>query len=299
MTTGSLTDPALLARVEGLDLRARMLVEGLMSGRHRSPFRGYSVEFVEHRRYVQGDDLRHIDWKVFGRSDKHYVKQYEQESNLLVMLVVDASESMGYRSNPAGLTKYEYASVIAASLAYLTLQNADAVGMVRFDDRPGRLLKASNNPAQFHTIVHELEQPPRGAKTDVGGVLETLTELLHRRHLVVLLSDLFDSARQIVRGLRRLRHRRHEPIVMHVMDHAELEFPFKQWTRFRGLEGATPLLTEPRVIRERYLAVVREFMDRIRQACNDQRTDYQVFDTSGPLDDALANYLATRAERHR
>lgn len=295
--TRSLLDPATLARVEGLDLRTRFLVEGLMSGRHRSPFRGFSVEFVEHRRYSQGDDLKHLDWKVFGRTDKYYVKQYEQESNLQLMLVVDGSESMSYRSDPHGLTKYEYGSLIAAGLAYLILQQADAVGLVRFDEQPQRVIRTTSNPAQFNSIIRELEQPPSGGKTHIRGVLDALAEQLVRRHIVVLISDLFDDADDLIRGIRHLRHRRHEPIVLHVLDHAELEFPFSQWTRFKGLEGFEPLLTEPRMVRERYLAEVRRFQEKVRHGCHELMADYVVFDTSRPIDQALSDYLATRAGR--
>ena len=293
-----LLDPATLAKVEGLDLRTRFLVEGMMSGRHRSPFRGFSVEFVEHRRYSQGDDLKHLDWKVFGRSDKYYVKQYQQESNLQLMIVLDASESMAYRSDARGLSKHEYAGIVAAGIAYLVLQQGDAVGLARFDENAHRVYKATNHPAQFNTIIHELEQPPVGKKTCIRPVLDALAEQLTRRHMVVILSDLFDDPDDILRGIRHLRHCRHEPMVLHILDHAELEFPFTQWTRFKGLEGFDPLLTEPRMVRERYLAEVRRFQEKVRQGCHELKADYTVFDTSLAIDQALSDYLATRAHRN-
>jgi uncharacterized protein (DUF58 family) len=204
---------------------------------------------------------------------------------------------MSYRSDPRGLSKYEYGGILAAGLAYLVLQQADAVGLVRFDEAAHRVLRASNNPSQFNALIKELEQPPAGPKTRIGSVLDNLAEQLERRHLVVIISDLFDDADDLIRGLRHLRHRRHEPIVMHVMDHAELVFPFSHWTRFRGLEGYEPLLTEPRMIRERYLEEVRKFQERVRRAAHELRTDYEVFDTSFPLDSALSTYLATRSGR--
>lgn len=290
-------DPRMLAQLEGLELRARRLVEGLVTGMHRSPYRGVSVEFVEHRKYSQGDDLKHLDWKVYGRSDKHYIKQYEQESNLRMMLLVDSSESMTYRSDPRGLSKFEYAATLAAGMAYLILQQTDAVGMAMFDESPGRLLPASNRRGQFHAIVHVLETAQAGGRTRIRQVLESLAEKLTHRHLVVLASDLFDNTDGIMHGLGHLRHRRHETIVLHVMDHAELEFPFTQRTLFRGLEGFAPITTEPRAIRERYLEEVQKFRDRVRKGCHELLCDYWLFDTSMAIDVALSNYLATRAQR--
>ncbi|MEE8169941.1 MAG: DUF58 domain-containing protein [Phycisphaerae bacterium] len=289
--------PELLANLSSFELRARMLVEGLVSGMHRSPYRGVSVEFTEHRKYSQGDDLKHLDWKVFGRSDKYYVKQYEQETNLRLLLVVDASESMAYRSSPRGLSKYEYASCLAVGLAYLVLQQNDAVGLVTFDEQPGRIVRASNRRGQYQVLQRELDRPPIGKKTRIRQVLDGLAEKLRQRHIVVVLSDLFDDPNDVLRGLRHLRHRRHEPVVLHVMDHAETEFPFTQRTRFIGMEELGPLVTEPRAIRERYLSEVRGFVEQLRRGCHDLRADYERFDTSRPLDSALTGYLATRAQR--
>jgi uncharacterized protein (DUF58 family) len=289
--------PRLLAGLGSLELRARMLVEGLISGMHRSPYRGFSVEFTEHRKYSQGDDLKHLDWKVYGRSDKYYVKQYEQETNLRLLLVLDASESMAYRGDARGLSKYEYAAVLAAALSYLVLQQADAVGLAAFDETPGRVLRASNRRGQYAALLQELQRPPGGRATRIRAVLDSLAEQLVHRHLIVILSDLFDRPDEALRGLHHLRHRRHELLVLHVMDHAELEFPFKSLTRFTGLEGIEPLLTEPRIIRDRYLAEVRRFIETLRRGCHELKADYELFDTSLPLDTALSGYLATRAGR--
>ncbi len=296
-TTPVALDPRLLARISGLELRARMLAEGTISGIHRSPYQGFSVEFVEHRKYSQGDDLKHLDWKVYGRSDKYYVKQYEQESSLRMMLVVDASESMAYRGDPAGLSKHEYAVTIAGAMAHLVLHQADAVGLAIFDDRVQRVIPAVHKAGQFRAMCRELGVPPGARKTRIRPVLDALAEQLDRRHLVVILSDLFDDPRELLKGVRHLRHRRHEPIVMHVMDHAELEFPFARRTRFRGLEGFEPLVTEPRVVRERYLAEVRRFVEQLRAGCHELNADYVLFDTDRPLDEALATYLANRQAR--
>lgn len=290
-------DPATLARLGGLELRARSIVEGLHSGRHRSPYRGFSVEFAEHRKYSQGDDLRHLDWRVLGRTDKHYVKQYDQETNLQLMLVVDCSASMGYRSDSAALTKREYAATLAASLAYMVLHQADAVGLAVFFGEFGRVVRASSNPQQWKTVIETLEAAPAQGATSLRRALDQVADQLTRRHVVIVMSDLFDDPDAVLAGLRHLRHRRHETIVMHVMDPAELDFPFSQVTRFEGLEEDVRLLTQPRVIRERYLAEVRTFLDTIRRGCHENRIDYTLFNTSESIDRALSGYLANRAGR--
>jgi len=292
-----LITPALLAGLGTLELRARTLVEGLVSGMHRSPYRGFSVEFTEHRKYSQGDDLKHLDWKVFARNDKYYVKQYEQETNLRMLLVLDASESMNYRSEPKGLSKYQYASVMAAALAHLVLDQADAVGLMLFDDRPGRLVRASNRHGQYRALIQEMDRAPGSGKTRIRHVLDALAELLPQRHLVVLLSDLLDDPEDVLRGLRHLKHRRHEPLILQVLDHAEIEFPFTERSRFVGLEGIAPIVADPRALRARYLEEMKRYTDRLRRGCHDLRADYGRFDTHNPLDAGLSAFLAARAGR--
>ncbi len=287
-------DPKVLAEIAGLDLRARLVVEGYVSGMHRSPYRGFSVEFAEHREYAQGDDLKHLDWKVFGRTDKYYVKQYQEETNLNCVLLLDCSESMGYRSDSGGLSKLEYATAIGASLAYLALQQQDAVGLATFDERITRYLRPSNNPGHWKTLIHEMEGGAGARKTDIGAIMEDLVERLPRRVLLIVLSDLFDSLDTIVRGLRRLRYPKHEVIVFHIMDHAELEFPFHAMTLFEGLEATGELLVEPKALRTRYLEEVQRFTSALRTHCRSLHTDYEVVDTSKPLNKVLTSYLATR-----
>ncbi len=292
-------DPKVLAEIAGLDLRARLVVEGYISGMHRSPYRGFSVEFAEHREYTQGDDLKHLDWKVFGRTDKYYVKQYEEETNMNVVLLLDCSESMSYGSDPAGLNKHEYATAIAASLAYLALQQQDSVGLATFDEQISRYVRPSNNPGHWKTLIHEMETGIGRRKTTVRGVIEDLADRLPRRVLVVILSDLFADLDEVARALKHLRYRRHEAIVFHVMDHAELEFPFTSATRFEGLEAGGTLLVEPKALRARYLDEVRRFTSTLRALCRELRTDYEVVDTSRPLNAVLTAYLATRNSRTR
>ena len=287
-------DPKVLAQIAGLDLRARLVVQGYVSGLHRSPYRGYSVELAEHREYTQGDDLKHLDWKVFGRTDKHYIKQYEEETNLNCVLLLDGSESMGYRSDAAGLTKLDYATAVGASLAYLALRQQDSVGLAAFDEGITRFLRPSNNPAHWKTLIREMTTAAGPRKTSIRAVMDDLAERLPRRALIVVLSDLFDELEGIVRGLKHLHYRGHETIVFQVMDPAELAFPFRSTTLFEGLEATGKLLVEPRALRQRYLQEVQRFTDAMRRHCRDLRTDYEVVDTSHPLDAVLTSYLATR-----
>jgi uncharacterized protein (DUF58 family) len=290
-------DPKVLAKISGLDLRARLVVEGIVSGMHRSPYRGYSVEFAEHREYSQGDDLRHLDWKVFGRTNKHYIKQYEEETNLVCNFVVDCSESMAYRSDPDALSKHEYATAIAASLAYLLLQQQDSVGIGLFDESISRYIKPSNSPAQWKTIVKELDNATGPKKTSIRHVLDDLAERAHRRSLIIIISDMFDDPEDILAGLKHLRYRRNEVIIFNVFDPAELHFPFKGTTLFKGLEGFSDVLADPNALRRRYLDEVEKFITQMRQGCRGLHIDYEIVDTAQSLDAVLSTYLAVRSTR--
>jgi len=292
-------DPTVLARISGLELRARMAVEGFFSGMHRSPHLGLSVEFADHRVYTQGDDLRHIDWKVFGKTDKYYIKEYEQEANLSLMLVVDASESMNYRSSDELLTKYDYAASLAAAMAYLTLQQQDSVGLAIFDEHLKEFLRPSNTAHHWRVLIQDLSRQTGRAKTSVGRVLDELAERLHQRMLVILISDLFDDPDSIIKGIRHLRFRHHEIIVWNLWDPAELRLPYRGPTMFEGLESAGRLLVDPRSLRQRYLAEVEHFRQLLRVSCGQMHVDFMSFDTSTALDVALSGYLATRSARMR
>jgi len=292
-------DPKVLARVGGLELRARLIVEGFFSGRHRSPYRGLSIEFADHRAYTQGDEIRHIDWKVFGKTDKYYIKEFEQETNLNLMLVVDSSESMRYRSSDDLMTKFDYAASQAAALAYITLQQQDAVGLAMFDDHIGKMIRPSNNAHHWRAIIEELSLATAKPKTSLGGVLHELAERLTHRTLIVLVSDLFDNPNVVLTGLKHLRYRHHELIVWNLWDPAELTFPFKGPTMFEGLEATGRLLVEPRSLRDRYREEVDGFQTLLRQGCGKMQVDYVIFNTLSPLDVALSGYLATRSARLR
>jgi len=306
-------DPKVLARLGGLELRARLIVEGFFSGIHHSPHHGLSVEFADHRTYVQGDDLRHVDWKLFGKTDKYYIKEYEQETNLEVVLVVDASESMRYRSDEGLLSKYEYASSIAAAIAYLTLQQHDSVGLCLFDDEITQFTRPTNNPHFWKTLIHDLEtggplpRPERSGSTTQatsGGVkvsraLSELVERVSHRQLLVIASDLFDEADDILRGFQHLRFRGSELIVWHIWDPAELTLPFRGATCFEGLEQTGRLLADPRALRVRYIEEVEGFCHRLRMGCGKLLADYNRLSTVNALDAVLSSYLATRSRRLR
>lgn len=288
-------DPRTLAKISALDLRARSVIEGLISGMHRSPYRGFSVEFAEHREYVPGDDIKYIDWKVFGRSDRYYVKQYEEETNLHLVLVLDTSESMAYKSPRAEMSKYEYSVTIAASLAYLALRQADSVGLALFHDRLHKLNRPSNSPGHWRTLIDDMHQQVGTAKTRIAPVLHDLAERLHHRCLILLISDLFGDPHDTLSGLKHLHYRRHEVVVFNVMDPDELEFPFDNPTLFEGMEAAGELLTEPRALRRRYLEEVAKFTETLKKGCQGMHVDYTRVSTAEPLDVALSTYLATRS----
>jgi len=290
-------DPSTLARLHGLEMRAKLIVEGYVSGVHRSPFHGFSIEFAEHREYVPGDDLRYVDWKVFGKTDKIYLKQYEQETNLVCHFLLDTSESMQYRSDQAALSKLEYAQCAAAALSYLILQQQDSVGLVTFDQEIRALIPASSNPSHLKHLLHVMQETRATRKTSIGPIFHELAERLKKRGIVVILSDLFDSVDTMLAGLKHFRHRRHEVILFHVLDPAELTFPFSRTTLFKGLEQRGDVLTEPRALRKAYLAELQKFQRQVQAGCRDQRIDYVLLRTDEPLDVALSTYLAYRLAR--
>jgi uncharacterized protein (DUF58 family) len=290
-------DPQTLAKLQGLELRARSIVEGYVSGVHRSPYHGFSIEFAEHREYSQGDDLRYVDWKVFGKTDKFYLKQYEEETNLVSYMLLDISESMRYQSADAPLSKLEYAQCVAASLSYLILQQQDSVGMVTFDKEIRALIRASSNPSHFKQLLYVMENAAPERKTRTGPIFHDLAERLKRRGLVLVLSDLFDDVPSMMAGLKHFRHRRHEVVVFHVLDPAELDFRFRQTTLFRGLEEMPDVLTDPQSLRQAYLDEFGKFQQAVKKGCRAQNIDYVLLRTDQSLEIALSSYLASRMNR--
>jgi uncharacterized protein (DUF58 family) len=289
-------DPQVLASLQGLDIAARLAVEGFVAGLHKSPYHGVSVEFAEHREYSPGDDIRHVDWKVWSKTDKLYLKQYEQETNLICYILLDSSESMAYASD-AQVSKWQYGQLIAASLAYLILQQQDAVGLATFDSRVQRLLRPSGQPSHLKDIVQVMTTTPTERKTDLGAIFHDLAERFTKRGLVILISDLFDDPNRVLAGLRHFRHRRHDLIVFQVLDPAELDFPFRQTTLFKGLEELGQVLVEPVLLRHAYQQEIESFCSELRRGCQSMNIDYLLLRTDQALDAALSGYLATRSAR--
>jgi len=294
-------DPRVLSRIQRLDLMARLVVEGFLSGMHRSPFHGLAVEFAEHREYTPGDDIKHIDWKVHAKTDRYYIKQYEEETNLRATFLVDVSESMRYvgQWDGDGLSKYHYAACIAASLGLLLLNQQDAVGLATFDEDLRTVVPPSANPNHIKTLVHALETTSIGNKTSLEPICHSLAEKMPRRGMVCLVSDLFVDVDGLVRGLQHFRHRNHEVMVLHVMDQDELTFPFQGNTLFDGLEDAGRLTVEPRSLREGYLDAVKEFRDDVQRRCVANQIDYKLISTADNLGAALSSFLAAKAAAAR
>ena len=292
-------DPRTLAKLKGLQLRARHIVEGYVSGLHRSPYHGFSIEFAEHREYTPGDDLRYLDWKVFGRTDKYYLKQYEDETNLICYLVLDISQSMQYRGPDSALSKLEYAQCIAAALAWLVLHQQDAVGLVTFDTEIRYNVTPSSNARHLQQLLHVMESASANGKTATGPIFHELAERFRKRGVVLILSDLFDDVSSMMAGLQHFHHRRHDVILLHILDPAELEFPFRTPTLFKGLEQYPQVLADPRSLRKAYLREVERYRNEIQKGCRSQGLDYRLVRTDQPLDLTLSAYLAERSEKVR
>jgi uncharacterized protein (DUF58 family) len=291
-----LLDPAALARLSGLELRARTIVEGHLSGLHRSPRQGFSVEFAEHREYTPGDDLRYLDWKVYGKRDRYYLKQFEEETNFACHLLVDASESMAYRSHAAPLSKWEYASCLAASLAWIILKQQDAVGLVTFDERSRETLRPSGQASHLKQLIGALERTEPSGKSGVATALHELAERIPRRGLVLLVSDLFDDPEEVQSGLRHLGFRGHDVGVLHVIDPQEQDFSFEEPTEFMGLEASGSEAVEPKNLRGAYRAEFDGFLKQTSAACRDLQVSYQLVRTDVAPADALFRFLTGRAK---
>lgn len=289
--------PETLAKLQGLEMKARLIVEGYVSGLHKSPYHGFSIEFAEHREYVPGDDLRYVDWKVFGKSDRFYLKQYEEETNFACYLLLDTSESMLYRSDKVAVSKLEYAQLVAAALAYLILQQRDAIGIATYDNTVRNFVRAGSHPSHLKQLCHIMDVSPAKGETSMGPIFHDLAERVKKRGLVVILSDLFDDVEALMLGLKHFRHRRHEVVVLQIIDPAEQDFPFIDPTLFKGLEGLPEQLTEPRSLRKAYQREFETFLSEVRRACHDLHMDYTLLRTDQPLDVALRTFLAGRASR--
>ena len=288
-------DPMTLSRISSMEMRARIVVEGFVSGLHKSPFRGFGVEFVEYRQYTPGDDIRHVDWKAVGRSDRYYVKEYEDETNLQCVLLLDRSASMGYGSGRSGgVSKLEYGSYLAASLAHLSMRQGDGVGLVTFDRVVHDYLPPSSRKTHLHAIHSVLEDLNAAEGTDLGKPLHELAESIPRRGLVILISDLIDDVEQTMNALMHFRFKGHEVLVFHIVDQEELTFPFTDTARFDDPETGERITVTPSAIRGEYLETVQAFMESIRTGCAKIQVDYERMETERPLDFALFSYLSRR-----
>ena len=289
--------PHILSKAEALGLKARNIVEGLRVGDHKSPFRGFSVEFVQHREYVPGDDIRHIDWKSYGRSERYTIKQYEQETNFIAHILLDGSRSMLYGDGDAN--KLEYAKLLAATLSYVVIRQRDSVGLSVFDSRFRAELPPSGQMGHVTTIVRTLEETEPEEKTSIGPLLEQAADRFRRRGMVFLISDCFDEIEPFLTGLRHLRFQGHDVTVFHIMHHDELEFPFTGNIKFDGLEIPEEIKTRPHLIRPNYLKVVQAYLADLRKGCEAYRVDYVLMDTTKPLEVALGEYLVRRLQLGR
>ncbi len=286
-------DPAVLARLGTLELKARTIVEGFLSGLHRSPFKGFSVEFAEYRQYLPGDDLSTIDWKVYARSDRHYVKKFEEETNLDCHVMLDLSASMGYGSG--GMTKFEYGQCLAAALGYLMNRQRDAVGLTAFDRDIVTMLPASARPGHLRALLVTLDRLRLGQDTNVAKPLHKLADSLSKRGMVVLISDLLDDPERVIRGLRHFQFRGTDVVVFHLLDADELDFPFERATRFEDLETGDEVTAVPALVRDHYLRAIGGLVERYRRELGASGIDYHLLRTSEPLELALLAYLSTRA----
>lgn len=285
-------DPLIVAKLSTMFLKARFVVEGFIAGLHQSPYRGFSLEFAQHREYSPGDETRHIDWKVYGRKDKYFVKQYQEETNLKGYILLDRSASMGYKSKE--ITKLQYGSYLAASLAFLMLKQQDSVGLVTFDERIKKYIPPRQSKGHLSLILEELEKLVPSSQTGINRSLQELGQYTKRRGLIILISDLLDEQEKVLNALKYFRFKKHEVIVFHLLDPAEMELPFTNVLWLEDMENGKRVLTHPQIIREKYKSVVKEFVETYKLSCLRSDIDYCLMDTKTPLDFALGTYLARR-----
>lgn len=295
-------DPRTLSKLKGLTLRTRGVVEGAVTGSHRSPFQGFAAEFAEHREYAPGDDLRYVDWKIYGRTDRVFVKQFEEETNFACQVLLDVSESMQYRSDSVEFSKLEYAKHVAAAISYVVVKQQDAVGLVAFDREITHIVRAGSQPAHWKQISHVLVESGRGSGEGgiVDGrsftlVLAEIAERLPKRSVVILLSDLFTDAKSLIAELKRFQHRKHDVRVWQINDPAEEDFPFEDSTIFHGLEGWADISVEPRQLRAAYQREFFSHREALRRQCRSLKIDFVVLRTDLPVDVAVKRALVPTA----
>lgn len=285
--------PEVISKLASIDLRARLVVEGFITGLHRSPYHGFSVEFAEHRQYMPGDEIKHIDWKIYGRTDRYYIKQFEEETNLKAYLIVDASRSMDYASN-GRVRKLEYASYLAAALAYLMIKQRDAVGLAIYDEKIREYLPPRSTNSYLKLIFKELATMRGSSWTGTAPSLHEIAERIKRRGLVIILSDFFDNPGQVISAWKHFRHRKNEVIIIQVLDPLEKSFAFGGDSVFKDMETSEELMTQPWHIQRSYQQEMKRFLDRYKKECRENSIDYLLVDTTTPFDVALLEYLTKR-----
>jgi uncharacterized protein (DUF58 family) len=286
-------DPATIAKIQGIDLKARLVVEGFITGLHKSPYHGFSIEFAEHRQYMPGDEIKFIDWKVFARTDRYYVKQYEDETNLRSTIIVDASASMKYASD-GNISKFEYASYLAGALAFLMMKQQDAVGLALYDTSVRAYLPARSKKSYIQEILKTLGSATPSNETGTGAALSSIADRISRRGLVIVLSDFFDDLPVITSALKRFRHSNHEVLAFQILDPRERDFNFGSDAVFKDMETGEELTTQPYQIKSSYATAMHEFTESLKSACRERNIDYTLLDTTQPFDVALVQYLAKR-----
>lgn len=286
--------PEIVSKLKGMELRARMVVEGFITGLHKSPYHGFSVEFAEHRQYMPGDPIRDIDWRVFAKTDRYYIKQYEEETNLKAYILLDCSASMGYSSGATADTKFDYALTLAASLSYMMLKQRDAVGMVAFADKINHYLPPRSAAGHLHNLLYRFGNLTTASTTDLALPLHEMAERIKRRGLIILISDLFDDPQRIISGLKHFRHRNHEVIVFQVLDPRERDFAFSGEAIFEDMETGERITTSPWQIKRDYQKTFAQVSGLIASECRQARVDYHLIDSSMPFDKALYSFLAKR-----
>lgn len=288
-------DPKTILAIRNLELRARVVVEGFVLGLHRSPYHGFSVEFSEYRQYTSGDDLRYLDWKLFGRTDRYYLKKFEDETNLRCYFLVDLSRSMAFASETmGGKTKADYAVTVAASLSYFLSKQGDATGMLSFDDRIRDYMPARNRPGHLHQMMLALDKPPSGRETNLGAPLRRIAELVRKRGMIVVVSDLLSPYETFAEALTQLRAIGHEVVVFQILDPAELDFKFGASSQFEDLETGATLYIDPDKVRTDYLAGFSAHQQKIRDLCLTRGITHQILRTDQPLELALFHFLNSR-----
>ncbi|MEP9410675.1 MAG: DUF58 domain-containing protein [Candidatus Brocadia sp.] len=285
-------DPVTLSKIASMELRAKLVVDGVLSGIHKSPYKGSSIEFLEHKEYSPGDEVKHIDWKVLAKTDKYYIKQFEEETNLKCYIFLDSSGSMGYKST--GISKFEYAATLAASLAYLLLKQSDLVGLISFSDKVLQYIPPRSRLTHLHVLLNALTELKTAGKSDTSAVLNEFVEKIGRRSLIMVISDFFDDTKKIIHQLKYFLFKKSEVILFHILDPYELTFPFEAITFFESLEDERRILADPKSIKEQYLSEINHFIQQFKQSCFENQIDYCLIDSSTPLDQALVGFLAKR-----